>query len=103
MWVLPLVKTLKPVLKALRKPSPFSTVPQFQEGVARALGSGMATLIASEPALANGAAGAAGLGKNAKQVTFSTLIWTGTAIVGQRWTTSDYRVCFLLVKTQRWL
>lgn len=86
MWVLPLVKSLKPALKALRKPSPFSTVPQFQEGVARALGSSMATILATEPALANGAAGAAGLGKSAKQVSF---FYTDLDRHSYRWTTSD--------------
>ena len=86
MWVLPLVKTLKPALKALRKTSPFSTVPQFQEGVARALGSSMATLLATEPALANGAAGAAGLGKSAKQ---ASSFYTDLDRHSYRWTTSD--------------
>ena len=86
MWVLPLVKTLNPALKALRKPLLFSTVPQFQEGIARALGSSMATLLATEPALANGAAGAAGLGKSAKQVNF---FYTDLDRHSYCWTTSD--------------
>jgi hypothetical protein len=68
MQLLPLVKRLQPAVKRLLQPALFGTVPEAWEGVPRALGAEMAATLVCEPALANGASGAAGTDRTPKQV-----------------------------------
>ncbi len=68
MQLLPLVKRLRPAVKRLLQPALFTTVPEAWEGVPRALGAEMAATLVCEPALANGASGAAGRDRTPKQV-----------------------------------